>query len=108
MEQRPSWEANSFCASQEIPRILWNPEIYSRIHKSPPPVPITVSNNLTFYVLYMNGLMTTVKRQSEHVALIIIKKDTVWVVVTVFHSLIMFIYCSVYNITPFILASVTL
>ena len=26
MVQSPSWEANRFSASQEIPRILWNPE----------------------------------------------------------------------------------
>jgi hypothetical protein len=40
MEQRPSWEANSFSASQEIPRILWDQEVHYRIHNSPPPVPI--------------------------------------------------------------------
>jgi hypothetical protein len=40
MEQKPSWEANNFSASQEIPLILWNPEVNYRIHKSPLPVPI--------------------------------------------------------------------
>jgi hypothetical protein len=38
MEQSPSWEDKRFSASQEIPRILRNPNVHHRIHNSPPTV----------------------------------------------------------------------
>ena len=40
MEQSPSWEANRFWVSQEIPRILRSPKAHYRIYKCHPPVPI--------------------------------------------------------------------
>ena len=40
MVQSPSWEANWFSASQEIPRISRNPKVHYRTHKRPPPISI--------------------------------------------------------------------
>ena len=40
MALSPSWEANWFAASQEIPRISRNPKAHYRTRKRPPPVSI--------------------------------------------------------------------
>ena len=40
MEQSPSWEANTYSASQEISCILWNPKIHNRNYKRPSPAPV--------------------------------------------------------------------
>jgi len=40
MVQSPSWEANWFAASQEIPCISRNLKVHYRTHKRPPPVSI--------------------------------------------------------------------
>ena len=40
MEQSPYWKVKRFSASQEIPHILWNPNVHYHIHNSPPLVPI--------------------------------------------------------------------
>ena len=45
MVQSPSWEANWFAASQEIPCISRNPKVHYHSHKRPPPVSILGQSN---------------------------------------------------------------
>ena len=58
MVQSPSWEANSFAASQEIPCISRNPKVHYRTHKRPPPVSILGQPNPvhipTFHLLQIH------------------------------------------------------
>ena len=45
MEQSSSWKANSSSASQEIPRILWNLNVYRHVQNSPPLVLVLSHTN---------------------------------------------------------------
>lgn len=43
--QRPTWEAKSSWATQEIIRVVWNLKVQCSVHKSPPPVPVLSQDN---------------------------------------------------------------
>jgi hypothetical protein len=48
----PSWEANRFSASHEIPYISWNLKAHYLIYKSPPPVRILSQINVVYAPLH--------------------------------------------------------
>jgi len=55
MVQSPSWEADWFAASQEIPRISRNPKVHYRTHKRPPPISILGPSNPVHIYRYTSG-----------------------------------------------------
>ena len=63
MVHSPSWEANWFAASQEIPRISRNPKVHYRTHKHPPPVSILGQPNpvhiSTSHLLVIHPILST-------------------------------------------------
>ena len=69
--QSPSWAANWFAASQEIPRISRNPKVHYRTHKRPPPVSILGQPNPihipTFHFLQIqpNNIHPSTPRSSQ-------------------------------------------
>jgi len=58
MVQSPSWEANWFAASQEIPQISRNPKVHYRAHKRPPLVSILGQPNKEWNTRHKNKLQS--------------------------------------------------
>jgi hypothetical protein len=59
MDQSTSWKADSSAASPEIPRILQNPKVHYRDHKSPQLVPINPVYVLPSYLFHFNIILSS-------------------------------------------------
>ena len=71
MAHSPSWAANRFAATQEIPRISQNPKVHYRTHKRTPPVSILGQPNPvhipTFHLLEIHpNIIHSSKPRSPH------------------------------------------
>jgi len=77
MVQSPSWAANWFAVSQEIPHISRNPKVHYRTHKRPPPSRIWMFRN----VFYREGLLAprpTPKLEDRPSSAVKLSSFTVW------------------------------
>jgi len=65
MVQSPSWAANRFAASQEIPHISRNPKVHYRTHKRPPPGPAQSSPYTQILQIHPNIIHPSTPRSPQ-------------------------------------------
>jgi hypothetical protein len=63
-EMSPSWEVNSLSASQETPRLLYNPNIHYRDHKSQPVVILSQMNPIHNFPPYFSKIQSNIMLSS--------------------------------------------